>query len=315
MAELIGNGEEFLRGTDMAFSGGVLSKGSGEADRRRHGRVSEKWKNLTKMGWESVTVFNCMPFPLELNGQIGYFNIRACQISKGELFFAYTIDKPRMPCSDEGDGKMVPEPCLPIEIAMNFMESNAEFGGVFYMKGTAESLKGSPEVMQRVDDARQKMRGWAEYQYNLGEEMWVKFNRNPGKIPPYSRVAADFLKQEGIIDGLPEWCKLLKATAGNKNCEHCAESIKTEAKVCRWCSLRQGVSLDDQQMPARSRPQPESEPKPITGGIALDKEPPARESDEEADQEDLDALRGPAEPAGPAQTGSKKPEDKNRKGK
>lgn len=281
----------------------------GVADKRRHQEVMEEWEQLKKVGYEVVTVVNCMPFALEQHGVAGNFHIRACDIKGGETFVAFTFDRPRMPVVDKGEATFVPKAVLPVEIGMEFQRMYEEYGGVFfYRKIRTHSEEGEiisdipkAELMKLVSKARERMTAWMVAQYNLGEDSWQKYNKRSDKIPPQSRDAAHFLKQEGIIDQLPEWVHTKRSTSGKKPCVHCAETIMEAAKVCRFCGLRQDQSLDQATASRTARPDHE----PPTGSIPPLENPPTAnqqtgpsgEDDEGGDQDlkDLDDPNAKAE--------------------
>lgn len=301
MSELVKNGQDFLEGVGWKMDTQNRLVTGGIEDKKRDKKVMEKWDQIKKVGYEIVTVVNCMPFPLEFHGMAGNYHIRGCRIKDGETFFAFTFDRPRMPTTDEGEAKFIPEPVLPVEVGMEFVRLYEEYGGVFfYRRGRDGSDIPTSELMRQVDKARGAMTAWMVAQYNLGEDAWQKYNKRSDKIPPQARDAAHFLKQEGIIDALPEWVHIKKSTSGTKPCIHCAETIREGAKVCRYCTLRQDLSLDAQTMGKPRSEHTEPEPKvgdipPFAPAATLEEGKVDGEDDGDADLKTLDDPNAKAE--------------------
>lgn len=245
MAGLIEKGEDFLESMGMKFAEGSNQLVSaGNEARERHRRVMEKWNHLRKVGYEVVTIVNCLPWQIEVDICGKRYELRGADLNKKEMFYAKTIKFPVMDMCDMGDGKYAPEPILPVEIAMEFERKYATSGeseeadrdkpgGVFFYKGS--DSQPPVEMVSLVEKAQEQMDAWMRLQFNAANDSWFRFNKQTRFISDRMRDAADYIHKK-YGEPLPEWRSLIRnAVKGTKACPNCAEDIKAAAQQCRFC--------------------------------------------------------------------------------
>jgi hypothetical protein len=211
-----------------------------ESDRDRNAQVMDMWATLLEIGWETVTVVNCLSWPLDINlGFLGNFH---CDAAKGILPSRTRIDQPRMDQRNITDG-YASVPCVPAQIAKQFVIAYAEQGGVFYFisgKALVEDGKfvhhpgPDPEDLdERIEAAKDKMKAWMRRKYLEGVDNHAKYPGQPYRIDQRMRDAAKFMFEAGEIDKMPEWTTVTRDASVMTECGACGESVKKTANRCK----------------------------------------------------------------------------------
>lgn len=238
MAELVKDGREFMDSMGLAFdeSTGALKKGGAE-DAVRHRKTMEKWQQLKRVGFEVITIVNCLPFEVHVDVLHRRITVRKADWTKDGKFAPtmFTHKIPVMDQEDMGDAKYNPNPILPVEVGLDFENKYKEEGGVFFFKGGDST---PPEnIFEQIEQAQLRMAQWMKNKYNQACDNWNRHNKQTRFIDDRMKDAARFLYARHEIPQLPEWVSLTRDNATTKLCPACAEIVKSEANVCRFCGF------------------------------------------------------------------------------
>jgi hypothetical protein len=206
-----------------------------DADKQRDRLVKENWDRLLKVGWDTATVVNCMPWPVAVRMGFVANYIEVRPPAKGEMYHKHTLEVPFVDQRDLGDGKYMPSPVMPVEVAQEFERQYENEGGVFFFRGKDID----PALLaQLLDAAFKKMTGFMMHLHETALSNWQRFNHDPRQITDRMRDAARWLYERGHIDKLPEYVTATKAESLHSQCPACMETIRKGANVCRYCGFK-----------------------------------------------------------------------------
>lgn len=222
--------------------GDTLAK-AGASDKLRNRLVREEWARLGRQGWEAYRVENCHPWQLRIDlGELGIILVPpATESGPGAL----GIDMPRISMRDLGDANFTPLAVLPKELAGEVEKAYKDAGGVYsYPIGKCDSngyvaFEKPAPFPQQVAEAKEQQFAWYRLEFRKALQSWSRYHQHQF-ITDRQRDAARLLHKSGDIAVLPEWVDVTRNVATIAHCPDCAEEIKPEAKVCRWCQSRWG---------------------------------------------------------------------------
>lgn len=214
-------------------------------DTKRDKLIRECYRRINKQGWDNATVISVLTFPLDLNmGYGGHLTMPPKKV--GSTYISLVLDKPYIDPQDEGDGKIVPVPVFPTEMAEDLTREYTQTGGVFYYIGdeplekfVGKGFTGKDQMegttgKELLENAQQRVLTWYELLYKDGLDEWAREPRHRN-ITDRMRDAAQELFRLGIISELPVWTKISKEQSPNTNCDACGNPVAKTARFCTHC--------------------------------------------------------------------------------
>lgn len=180
-------------------------------------------------GIDPATILNFSPIPLIVNSPMTELRVRikpAPAAGAGsDLFSFHTWHNPSIEVMQLGDNISQPWDYMPIQLAQAFMDEYREMGGVVMFKGIPdEETLARPDVVAMIAEARETMYVWMRTKVEEANAEWNSPNHQGAKnIVTLHRECALCLKEQGLIDNMPEWVtEARKLTDVAKKCPSCA---------------------------------------------------------------------------------------------
>ena len=125
---------------------------------------------------------------------------------------------------DAPDGQFYRFDQLPGREFAEAIVASVQLGG-----GGIAVAAGPEPTPEEVASARERYLVWLDTLLRIGQEEWAQ-SRNPGRIPYFSRVAAQVL---GVT---AEWATAITGTA-RKRCDNCDTLVSVKAAWCPTCEF------------------------------------------------------------------------------
>lgn len=214
--------------------------GSGRSENKQYEnqkRSMEKRHEAT--GISPATILNFLPIPLVVNSPMADLRVRidpAPLTTDGTDAFSFHVwHECAIEVNNLGENMLAPVDFYPIMLAQAFMDEYKDFGGVVLFKGLPdERTLAKPEIREAIEAARNQMTFWMTKKVDEGNMEWNSPNHQGAKnIVELHRQCALRLKDQGLIDHLPEWVtetRMLRDVA--IKCGSCGNTPKTDAVRC-----------------------------------------------------------------------------------
>lgn len=221
-------------------------------DSKRDRLIRECYRRVNKQGWENATVISVLNFPLDLN--MGYGGHRTVPAKKvGSSYVSVVFNQPYIDPQDEGDGKIVPVPVFPTEMAEDMVREYNQTGGVFFYVGDMPLEKyvdrdTGKTGLELLEEAQGRVLTWYEILYQEAQDEWSREPKHRN-ITDRMRDAAKELFRLSIISELPVWTKISKEESPDTNCDGCGQRIAKTSKFCPVCETIYDVDWVKERRP------------------------------------------------------------------